>query len=189
MQDTTRRGEGRATTTHGGEGRPAIRAATIGLGVFSLGLGLAELLAPRRMARATGLDGREMLLQAYGLREIVSGIALLASDDPAPWLWARVAGDALDAATLTAAATNGSRQQAKHAVAAMVAVAPVVMMDVATALLAQSRDNARDKAAWDYSDRSGFGKPAEQMRGAAADFAAPRDMRAPAPMRALEAAT
>ena len=172
-----------------GEGRPALRAAAIGLGVFSLGLGLAELLAPRRMARATGLDGRETLMQAYGLREIASGVALLAADDPAPWLWARVAGDALDASTLVAAATNGNRRQAKRAVAAIAAVAPVVMIDIATALLAQSRDRARRNAAWDYSDRSGFGAPAERMRGAAADFAAPRDMRTPEPLRALEAAT
>jgi hypothetical protein len=179
MQDTTNRGRG----------RPTLRAAAIGLGVFSLGLGLAELLAPRRMARATGLDGRETLLQAYGLREIASGIALLAADDPAPWLWARVAGDALDVSTLVAAATSGSSQQAKHAVGAILAVSPVAMLDVATALLAQSRDDARRNAAWDYSDRSGFGAPVEQMRGAAADFAAPRDLRTPAPLRALEETT
>jgi len=172
-----------------GQGRPALRAAAVGLGIFSIGLGLAELLAPRRMARATGLPGREALLKAYGAREIASGIALLAADDPAPWLWARVAGDALDVSTLAAAAGNGDSKRAKHAIAAILAVAPVAMLDVASALLAQSRDNARRRAAWDYSDRSGFGAPVEQMRGAAAHFAPPRDMRTPAPLRAVEEST
>jgi len=167
------------------QGRPALRATAIGLGIFSIGLGLAELFAPRRMARATGLVGRETLLQAYGVREIASGIALLAAEDPAPWLWARVAGDALDVSTLGAVVAGGDSKRAKHAVASILAVAPVAMLDVVGALLAQSRDNARRNAAWDYSDRSGFGAPADQMRGAAADFAAPRDMRAPAPLRAV----
>jgi len=171
---------------HRGRGRPALHAAAVGLGVFSIGLGLAELLAPRSMARATGLRGREMLLQAYGLREIATGIGLLASRDPAPWLWARVAGDALDVSTLAAAARNGKPDGA-HALAALLAVSPVGMMDVACALLAQSRDNARARSAWDYSDRSGFPRAPDEMRGAASDVEAPRDMRTPAPLQALEA--
>jgi len=69
------------------------------LGYFSIGLGLAEVLAPREMARLTGAC-QEGLLQAYGAREIVCGVGILASTRPAAWLWARVAGDALDLATL-----------------------------------------------------------------------------------------
>ena len=78
----------------------ALRSAAQGLGIFSLALGVAELLAPRTLARMTGMHGRETLIRAYGLREIVNGIGLLSSADPRPWLWGRVAGDALDLSTL-----------------------------------------------------------------------------------------
>src|SRR3954463_14968532 len=69
------------------------------LGYFSIGLGLAEVLAPRAMARLTGVR-QEGLLQAYGLREIASGVGILSCSRPTEWLWSRVAGDALDLATL-----------------------------------------------------------------------------------------
>ena len=66
------------------------------LGWFSIGLGLAEVLAPRALTRGLGMEGNEELVQAYGLREIVTGIGILSSDQPAPWIWGRVGGDALD---------------------------------------------------------------------------------------------
>ncbi len=44
--------------------------------------------------------GREALVQAYGAREVATGAAILMSHDPTPWIWGRVAGDALDLATL-----------------------------------------------------------------------------------------
>lgn len=76
-----------------------------GLGWFSIGLGLAETLTPRNLTPYLGLEGRETLIRAYGLREIAAGIGILASPRPtARWLWARVGGDALDIATLTLAA-------------------------------------------------------------------------------------
>src|SRR5579884_2626028 len=69
------------------------------LGYFSIGLGLAELLAPRTMSRLTGVR-QQGLLQVYGVREIACGIGILASSRPTEWLWARVAGDALDLGAL-----------------------------------------------------------------------------------------
>src|SRR4051812_34127073 len=71
-----------------------------GLGWFSIGLGLAEVLAPRTLTRALGMEGSEQIMQAYGLREIATGIGILSSDQPAPWIWGRVGGDALDMTTL-----------------------------------------------------------------------------------------
>src|SRR5690554_3351626 len=46
------------------------RSLANGLGLFSIGLGLAELLAPKTLARSLGMEGQERLLQAYGLREL-----------------------------------------------------------------------------------------------------------------------
>ena len=48
-----------------------------GLGWFSIGLGVAELLVPRMIARATGLRGHETLIRCYGVREIATGIGIL----------------------------------------------------------------------------------------------------------------
>lgn len=147
-----------------------------GLGWFSLGLGLAEVLAPRLMARGTGLAGNERLLQAYGLREIATGVALLAAKDPAPWVWARVAGDVLDLATL---GKQGDPRRLDTAVA-LAAVAGVALVDLATARTLQKDAQRARRPVHDYSDRAGFPRPAEEMRGAAlADFEMPEDMRTP----------
>jgi hypothetical protein len=55
-----------------------------GLGWFSIGLGLAEVLAPRALTRGLGMEGNEQIVRAYGLREIATGIGILFSNQPAP---------------------------------------------------------------------------------------------------------
>ena len=99
------------------------------LGLFSIGLGLAEALAPRTMSRATGVASPG-LLRAYGLREIAAGIGILTSRRPAPWLWGRVAGDILDLATLGVACATGNGKARLRALAAAAAVAGVTALDV-----------------------------------------------------------
>lgn len=154
-----------------------------GLGWFSIGLGLAETLMPRTMARATGLDGHERLVQMYGLREIVTGVGLLLARDPTPWLWGRVAGDALDLATLGPRAIAGDDDQRRRAQVAAVAVAGVAALDVACAA-AVPRAQASREVTHDYSDRSGLPQAPEAMRGAAlTDFQMPQDMRIPEALR------
>lgn len=49
-----------------------------GLGVFSIALGLYEVMAPRSLARALGMPRNTGLIQAYGVREIATGIGILA---------------------------------------------------------------------------------------------------------------
>ena len=51
-----------------------------GLGWFSIGLGLTELFAASRLARAFALEGSETLIRAFGLREIGAGIATLSTE-------------------------------------------------------------------------------------------------------------
>jgi hypothetical protein len=148
-----------------------------GLGLFSIALGAAELLAPRRLARWLDIEGQEPLLRLYGMREIGTGIGILGSGDKAPWLWGRVAGDVLDLATL-GAAIGGSRR--KDAVAmAIGSVALVTALDIACAkALGNGREEAVDYSRFpDYSDRSGFPRPPDEMRGTA-DFATPPEYRA-----------
>jgi uncharacterized membrane protein len=77
-----------------------------GLGWFSVGLGLAELLAPRAIANISGVSNRRTgLIRLYGLREIASGIAIFSQKKPTEAMWSRVAGDALDLVSLGVACT------------------------------------------------------------------------------------
>ncbi|HEX8342613.1 MAG TPA: hypothetical protein VF624_17050 [Tepidisphaeraceae bacterium] len=77
------------------------------LGWFSIGLGLAELLAPGPLQRSLGVGGHTTLLRGFGVRELASGAAILGSGHNrrglAMGLWSRVAGDLLDLAALAAA--------------------------------------------------------------------------------------
>ncbi|MBA2722317.1 MAG: cyclase dehydrase [Methylibium sp.] len=167
-------------STH--RGRAALRNAR-GLGLFSIALGMAELLAPRAVARATGLQGHELLLRAYGLREIATGFGLLTSARPTRWLWARVGGDALDMATLGARLHDGNPHRLSTAVA-LASVATVTAVDSACARSVEHAAEAADAPVHDYSDRRGLADVPTQMRGAALEtFEMPQDMRTPEALR------
>ena len=159
-------------------------AVARGLGWFSIGLGIVELLAPHALARGTGMRGNERLIAGYGAREIATGIGLLTAKDPEPWLWGRVAGDALDVGTL-ATALEGHNARREGASVALAAVLGVAAIDIwaAAAFRARKRRAARRAMAPDYSTRRGLPRPPEAMRGAARDFEVPRDFRTPEALR------
>ena len=73
-----------------------------GLGWWSLGLGIAQVLAPRTMARLTGMRLPPTLTMLCGARAIACGVGILTQDQAQPWMRVRVAGDALDLATVAA---------------------------------------------------------------------------------------
>ncbi|WP_250454020.1 hypothetical protein [Caballeronia sp. ATUFL_M2_KS44] len=156
-----------------------------GLGWYSLALGAAELLAPNAVARAAGVRTNSALMRLYGLREIACGIGILMSRDPAPYLWARVAGDALDLATLVSASDMNKDESRTHALGAIVNVAGVTALDVHTALSLSRADEAESHVRTQryvsmYRNRSGFPRAPDAMRGEALrTFEMPRDMRAP----------
>lgn len=98
------------------------------LGWLSIGLGLAELVAPRRVARAVGAPERPGVTAALGLREIASGVGILSDPRRSAWLWSRVGGDVMDLAVLgTAFVAGGVRSRLAAATAA---VAGVTLLDV-----------------------------------------------------------
>jgi uncharacterized membrane protein len=121
--------------------RPRRQGLADGLGWLSIGLGLAELMAPDRVARAIGVPATERsiaVLRTMGVREIGAGLAILGTTDKAPALWARVAGDALDIGLLGAGLTDPAADGRRGAMATA-GLAGVTMVDVVAARRAGSR--------------------------------------------------
>lgn len=129
-----------ATTIPPPSGRVGLRAPTRGeaalakgLGVFSIGLGLAELLAPRQVARFIGLrDEWPLLLRTLGVRELISGLGIMTRRRPAGALWSRVAGDVMDL-TLLGGALDNPYNERNRLLGAVAAVMSVGALDVASA--------------------------------------------------------
>lgn len=105
------------------------RTLASGLGWFSIGLGLYEVLAPRQLGRWLGMEDKAALLQAYGVREIVKGAGILRSRRPTGWMWGRVAGDVLDLATLAPRLDDDNPRRGNVAIA-IGAVAGVALLDL-----------------------------------------------------------
>jgi uncharacterized membrane protein len=106
------------------------------LGWFSVGLGAAQVAAPRPVARLIGVgDGRTSatIMRLLGARELAAGAGILIRRKPAGWLWARVAGDVMDLALLGIAAARAARSRGRVAASAG-AVAGVTVADVVEAV-------------------------------------------------------
>ena len=104
-----------------------------GLGWFSIGLGAAELLAPRLMAGLTGAHKHPGLMRLHGLREIAAGLLIFSQGrKSAQGVWARVAGDAMDLGTLAVAAVSPRTNKVGVAFAAAGTLA-VTAVDLACA--------------------------------------------------------
>ena len=102
------------------------------LGWFSLALGLTELLATEELAEFLGTTHRIKTLRLFGLREIAAGVGILVDPRRLPfWLYARVAGDALDLAALALALPDNP--QGANVLASIGAVAGVTALDIYTA--------------------------------------------------------
>jgi uncharacterized membrane protein len=96
-----------AERSHPGLPKSSAKRLARGLGWFSIGLGVSELLAPKAIAKISGVSNAHTgLIRLYGLREIASGITIFSQENPAGGVWSRVAGDALDLASLGNAFTS-----------------------------------------------------------------------------------
>jgi uncharacterized membrane protein len=103
-----------------------------GLGWLSLGLGLAAVAAPRQLARVIGVgdhDGSRAVLRAVGLREIATGVGILAQPDSAQWLSARIGGDVMDLALLGSALASDHANRPRVA-ATTAAVVGIMALDL-----------------------------------------------------------
>lgn len=117
--------------------RPPIRyaqdemALARSLGIVSIAIGLLDTLGRRRVVRGTGIDNPR-LFSLYGAREMLTGIGLMLARDPMPWVWGRVAGDALDLGTLATGVREGN-PRARGAGLGLAFVAGITALDLALA--------------------------------------------------------
>jgi uncharacterized membrane protein len=119
--------------------RPGVQLGK-GLGWFSIGLGLTELLAPRHLARLIGIDDEgkaPLVLRLFGLREIAAGAMLLAKPTTPTNAWSRVAGDAIDLAAMGIAMRNST--SVGRNVFAIASVLGVTALDVVHGVREQRR--------------------------------------------------
>jgi hypothetical protein len=146
---------------------PAMRASRL-LGWVSFAVGAAELLAPKKVARAVGMrEDQALLLRACGARQMATGVGAH-SVYPVPALWARMGGDLADMAILAVAARRleGGRGNGPWIAMAAVGGLAVVSAVVASRLAAETAEGKDAGTRRDYSGRSGFPGGVEAARGA-----------------------
>jgi uncharacterized membrane protein len=102
------------------------------LGWFSVGLGLAAVLAPRQLADLIGVGYRPRVFRLMGVREIGHGVSILSQEEPAAGIWFRVAGDILDLSLLSSQLNERNPERAKT-LAATLSVLGVTALDLFTA--------------------------------------------------------
>jgi uncharacterized membrane protein len=127
------------------------------LGIFSIGLGAVEFLAPGTVAKLLGAR-QPSWLRWFGLREMAAGLGILSGKGTAFWMWSRVFGDILDVGALLKLATSRRRNEPQTGVATA-AVLGVTALDVwcATEL---------SKKAGEYNrvvEKITVGRPAEDL--------------------------
>jgi uncharacterized membrane protein len=125
-----------ARTNGDGNGSSGAHKMAKGLGWFSIGLGLAELLVPRDVARLIGAKSSartHTTLRALGVREIISGVGILTRPENANWLWSRLGGDVMDVALLRTELAP-ERSESARGWAATALVLGVAAVDGLTAL-------------------------------------------------------
>lgn len=105
----------------------------LGLGYFSIALGVLELAAPERLSRLLGRDDgtTKKTIRAFGARELLAGGMLLRGPAVSTNVWNRVIGDVIDLAALALAAPGSNRKLAVAGAAGFVGGALVA--DVLTA--------------------------------------------------------
>jgi hypothetical protein len=100
----------------------------LGLGVFSIGLGLLEVAAPGRIARWLGVDERssKKIVGLFGGRELLAGAMLLRGPAVSTNAWNRVVGDAMDLGALGLAFSRSDRKGAVAGALGFVAGATII---------------------------------------------------------------
>jgi uncharacterized membrane protein len=108
-----------------------------GLGIGSVGLGLAMIIAPARISRMCGVHrhpiASRVILPVLGIRQLGHAAGLLPARRPTMWIWSRVVGDAMDLSLLGRAMNDRRSDQRRLAMASGV-FAAITAADVFLAI-------------------------------------------------------
>ena len=116
------------------------------LGLASLGLGIAAVVAPDGFAKWLGLDKDAESVSAFGAREIAAGAGLLSPVRPGAWLWLRVGGDVMDAFALRTAVHRDNPRR-RFAIAATAMLGAIAVADLVLAIHASTHRHENEQAA------------------------------------------
>src|SRR5947209_1486510 len=101
------------------------------LGWFSIGLGTAQVAAPKILCRVVGSEGKgnaPRFMRLMGLRELTHGTGILIRPRPTGWVFSRIGGDILDLTALGLVLRNG--KETKRTAFAIANVLPILAADV-----------------------------------------------------------
>jgi uncharacterized membrane protein len=148
------------------ERKPTYEQLAVGLGLFSVGLGLAEILAPGAIARLAGLPREHRAngtVRAMGLRELANGLVILSRPDAPVPMWGRVAGDVADLALLSRVAMAPGAHRGRTA-AATAAVLGISVLDAfCAARLQASQEDAPRRI--DAAAAATIARPIDEVYG------------------------
>src|SRR5204862_7236639 len=111
-------------------GLPPERRLAKFLGIFSFGLGVAQLADPERLNHLIGVKDTpkaRAIQRAVGVQELTAAQGIFAFSPPTPVLWTRVAGDALHLGLLAKALDNrrNDRGRLRAAIGSVAGIAAI----------------------------------------------------------------
>lgn len=125
------------------------RAAT-SRGWVSIGKGIAQLAAPRSVARVFGIrDTRatRIAIRVLGAHELVAGVGLASGRRKDLWMHARVTADFLDVALLSLSYLSPSARRGSRVPTSLLTIAGVTALDIiGTRAIEQSDEETRPRA-------------------------------------------
>jgi hypothetical protein len=123
--------------------------ASLGLGLFSLALGVSEVLIARRIAALLKAEGRERTIRGAGAQSIRAGIGLLRAPQQGARAWDGAGGGLMYLAALGQVVARRPRNMAAWSAIALVGAATVGELVLARALDAASAGVPADPPAED----------------------------------------
>jgi uncharacterized membrane protein len=146
---------------------------------MSLGLGVAQLAAPDMVRRISGVDDSatsRAVVPLVGARELVHAAGLLTSRRKGVWAWTRVAGDAMDLASLGMAIAHRGGRRRRRLVGVTGAVVGITVVDLLTAVQA-----TRAREIGSVPAVRGSRKARKARKGGSMELTATTTIRKPAP--------
>jgi uncharacterized membrane protein len=118
----------------------------VGAGMVILGLGIAQLLAPQRVSRSTGIHAHSGVVRASGALSLASAFNIFNRGKPAPLGLARLACVALELTLLGRSASHAaSRGRSRQLALTGAGIAAAAMLDMSAALKQGARQTMGER--------------------------------------------